>query len=318
MTTFGKYRHLSRCATSHGHFVVLAIDHRTNLLNELHKHASHPVNDAEFVAFKQQVLHALAPYASGVLTDPAYGISHAIADGTLHGHMGLLAPVEVTDYDLHPSKRDVQFIPGWSVEQIKRVGGDGVKLLLPYHPEASDAVEKRTVVQHIVGQCARHDIPFFLEPIAYSRDPDKPLADAELQQITVMMAQIFSAMGVDVLKLQFPCDANQNSDHESWRAACAAVNAVCSVPWALLSGGVSFETFAEQARIACEAGASGVIVGRAVWAEAVSLHDGARAAFLASTGMERMQTLRGICAQHAQSWMMRTPAPQASTTWYLT
>lgn len=317
MTTFGKYRHLSRCVTSHGHFVVLAIDHRTNLLTELNKHAPQPLTDAQFVQFKQQVLHTLAPHASGVLTDPAYGIGYGIADGTLHGHLGLLAPVEVTDYDLHPSKREVQFITGWSVEQIKRVGADGVKLLLPYHPQADNVAQKHAVVRQLVDECAHHDIPFFLEPIAYSLDPDHVLPDAELRQITVEMAQTFSTMGVDVLKLQFPSDAKQNSDQDSWRAACAAVNAACTVPWVLLSGGVSFETFADQARIACEAGASGVIVGRAVWAEAVALQGGARAAFLASTGMERMQTLRGICAQHAHPWTERTPAPQPSTTWYL-
>ena len=50
------------------------------------------------------------------------------------------------------------------MEKIKRVGGDGVKLLLPYHPEAENAPEKRAMVAELVETCTRHDIPFFLEP----------------------------------------------------------------------------------------------------------------------------------------------------------
>ena len=42
------------------------------------------------------------------------------------------------------------------------------------------------------------------------------------------------------------------------------------MPWVLLSGGVDDATFERQVRVACEAGASGVLVGRSVWAEAAT------------------------------------------------
>ncbi|MGV2434684.1 MAG UNVERIFIED_CONTAM: hypothetical protein LVT10_07190 [Anaerolineae bacterium] len=38
------------------------------------------------------------------------------------GDKGILAPLEVTDYDLHPGMRDTEFIPNWSVEQIESDG----------------------------------------------------------------------------------------------------------------------------------------------------------------------------------------------------
>ncbi|GAB4575420.1 MAG: tagatose 1,6-diphosphate aldolase [Anaerolineae bacterium] len=317
MNTPGKTHHLRRAATPAGHFVILAIDHRANLRASLDKHAPHPLTDDEFTAFKQTVMAHLAPLASGVLVDPAYGIGPGIASGNIDAHRGLLAPLEVTDYSVHPSQRTMQLIPGWSVAKIKKVGGDGVKLLLNYHPDAADAAEKRALVARIVEECATHDIPFFLEPLAYSLAPARSLPGDELRQVVIDMARTFSAMGVDVLKLQFPVDARQETDRNRWRAACRELAAACTVPWALLSAGVDYATFAEQARIACEAGASGVIVGRAIWAEAVALQGAARDAFLASTARARMQELAAICAVYAAPWNKHATPPEWTGDWYM-
>lgn len=317
MTSLGKYRHLMHTATPGGHFVVLAIDHRTNLLDALNKHTAQPLTDAQFVAYKQAIIDALAPFASAVLTDPAYGIGAGVASRAIPGQVGLLAPLEVTDYDLHPSRRAIHYIPDWSVRKIKRCGGDGVKLLLPYHPDADNAADKHAVVRRIVDECGAEDIPFFLEPIAYSLHPARGLATAELRQITLTMARTFSRMGVDVLKLQFPVDPAQESDENAWRAACGAVSQACeTVPWALLSAGVDFDTFALQAQTACAAGASGVIVGRAVWNESVSLQGTERHDFIRGACIERIALLANICAQHARPFFTVSAAPHVEPDWY--
>ncbi len=316
MTTLGKFRHLSRCTTTNGHFVIMAIDHRTNLLTSLNRHASTPLSNAEFVAFKQGVIRALAPQSSAVLTDPAYGIGAGITSGAIGGQIGLLAPVEVTDYDLHPSQRQMDFIPNWSVKKIKMVGGDGVKLLLPYHPDADNVQEKYATVRQIVDDCATYDIPFFLEPIPYSLDPNSTLPNDELLQISVEMCKTFSAMDVDILKLAFPVDHKQSTDGDQWRAACEQVNAACSVPWALLSGGSDYETFARQVEIACQAGGSGVIVGRAVWSEAVELQDTGREMFLAGKAVDRMRQLAEICQENATAWYKQVTRPDADIDWF--
>lgn len=297
--------------------MILAIDHRVNLLNELNKYAPQPLTDDHFTAFKQQVIRALAAQTSGVLVDPAYGISYAIVDGTIDGRLGLLAPLEVTDYDLHPSKRTIRFIPGWSVEKIKRVGADGVKLLLPFHPDADNTLEKIAIVRQLVEQCGEYDIPFFLEPIAYSLNPDAPLPNVELRQVSVQMARQFSSMGVDVLKLSFPVDTKQSTDLDEWRAACDEMHAACTVPWALLSGGVDYATFEQQARIACQAGASGVIVGRAIWADAVKLQGQERVSFLADIASKRVLELGKIVSQFGTLWTQRLVIPEASLSWYM-
>src|SRR5690606_9319336 len=103
-------------------------------------------------------------------------------------------------------------IPGWSAAKIKRIGGSGVKLLLTYHPEAENAAGQRAFAERIIEECAQHDIPFFLEPVTYSLEPEKRMDTLELRQIVVEMAGLFSRMGADVLKLQFPVDPAQEPD----------------------------------------------------------------------------------------------------------
>ncbi len=318
MTSLGKYRHLTQTSTPGGHFVILAIDHRANLRATLDRFAPAPLTDAQFAAFKQQVMRHLLPHASAVLVDPAYGFGPGIADGTISGSTGVLSPLEVTDYDLHPSQREVALIEGWSIGRIKRFGGAGVKLLLFYHPDAPSAAAKRETVARVVEECARHDVPFFLEPIAYALDPERPLSSEEKRQVVIANARTFSAMGIDVLKIEFPVDVAQQPDENVWREALADLDAACAVPWALLSAGVDYATFKRQAELACEAGASGVIVGRAVWAEATRLQGQEREAFLRTTAAERMSALAQICARAGRDWRERVAPPDTGRPdWYL-
>ncbi|MFP4323146.1 MAG: tagatose 1,6-diphosphate aldolase [Anaerolineales bacterium] len=316
MTTHGKFRHLTQSSTPDGHFVILAIDHRANLKALLDAAAPHPLTDTQFADFKAAVLRHLMPFTSAVLIDPAFGIARGLAEGTISGHHGLLAPLEVTDYDVHPSQRELDWIEGWGVEQIKKVGGTGVKLLLPFHPGAGNRAQKEEAVQRIVQACQVFDLPFFLEPIVYAPDPNTKLSSDEKRAAVVETAHIFSRVGVDVLKLEFPIDPHTETDEAVWMDAAAELNAVCTVPWALLSAGVDFPTFSRQAQIACEAGASGVIVGRAVWAEAVKSQGAARESFLAETATTRMAELATICAQSAQPWQRRVSAPATTFDWY--
>ncbi len=317
MPTIGKYRHLLQNSTPDGKFVILAIDHRANLRASLDRSAPRPVSDNEFSAFKLQVVRHLAPACSAVLIDPAYGIGPGIVSSALPGHAGILSPLEITNYDVHPSQREVARIAHWSVEHIKRSGGTGVKFLVFYHPDAASAQAKRDAVAQIVDECARYDLPFFLEPLVYSLDPSTPLPSVEKRQLVVETARTFCALGIDVLKTEFPLDVAQDSDRAVWRAALAELDAVCTVPWALLSAGVDYATFEQQAALACAAGASGVIVGRAVWAEAVRLQGAEREEFLRTTAPARMQALTAICAQHGHDWRQRVDTPALDYDWYM-
>lgn len=297
MTTLGKYLHLMQSSTPAGHFTILAIDHRGNLMDSLSKHA--PVTPESFTAFKQQVMTHLVPFASAVLVDPEYGLRPGIKNGIIHGQVGLLAPLEVTNYQVHASERDTEFIPNWSVGHIKRIGGTGVKLLLYYNPDdEKKAAVKRELVARIAHECQHYDIPFFLEPIAYGINT--PLRSEEKRRLVVECARTFRP---DVLKLEFP--VAPTDDESVWVEALEEVNAACSVPWTLLSAGADYPTFRRQTELACKAGASGVIVGRAIWAEAVALQGEAREHFLKYEAAARIQELGEICAAYGADWRQK-------------
>src|SRR5436190_18760036 len=104
MSSVGVYRGLTQCSDARGTFNVLAIDHRNNLVAELQKHQPTKVDYQTVVDFKTSVIRHLTLGASAVLTDPDYGFP-AMLDGALPGYVGLIAPLEVTDYSPHPSKR---------------------------------------------------------------------------------------------------------------------------------------------------------------------------------------------------------------------
>ncbi len=315
MLSAGVYRHLSQCSNGRGIFVILAIDHRDNLVASLQEGRTQPVSYADVVAFKRSVTRHVAGAATAVLTDPDYGWP-GLTDRSIPGHVGLLAPLEVTDYRLHPAQSGITFIPDWTVARIKQAGCSGVKLLMYYHPDAPNARRQTEMVDRIVEQCQAHHIPLFLEPICYSLNPARPLQSEERRQIVVANARHFSARGIDVLKAEFPVDVRQEPDEAVWKAALRELDAACSVPWALLSAGVSFDVFLRQTTLACAAGASGVIAGRAVWAEATALDGEAREQFLAATARERMERLAGACHALGRPWMERHLPPDVRPRWY--
>jgi len=73
-------------------------------------------------------------------------------------------------------------------------------------------------------------------------------------------------------------------------------------------------------RIACEAGASGVVVGRSVWAEAATMAAGERDRFLATEARARLAGLRAIVDDAARPWRMspalRPPPEPIPQDWF--
>jgi len=312
--TLGVFRRLAQCSGQDGTFCILAVDHRDNLVSELQKHRTDPVSYEDVVGFKTSVAR-LSAQATAVLIDPDYG-ARALTSGVIPGAVGALAPLEVTDYRPHPSRRTPRLIPDWSVAKLTRAGFAGAKLLLYYHPAAGDSREKTDLVDRIVEECDREQVPLFLEPITYSPDPSRDLDSRERREAVIAAARHFSRRGVAVMKMEFPLDARADPDERTWTAALAELNDACAAPWTLLSAGVSYDVFTRQAQLACEAGASGVIAGRAVWADAVPLPDAARDRFIETEGTRRVRELREICRALGTPWMRKAAPPELPQRWY--
>ncbi len=181
----GTRRGLEACASARGTFAVLALDHRQNLRKELHPDAPETTSYDEMVAFKRAVIRALASHATGSLLDPEVGAAQCIADGSLPGRAGVLVAIEATGYDGPPTARVSRVLPGWSVEQAKRMGASAAKLLVYYHPDAANAADQERFVADVAAACHAADLALFVEPLGF--DPvtgGKLLGEARRRCVT--------------------------------------------------------------------------------------------------------------------------------------
>ncbi|HLQ48818.1 MAG TPA: tagatose 1,6-diphosphate aldolase, partial [Candidatus Dormibacteraeota bacterium] len=279
----GTRRGIAACASERGTFAVLALDHRQNLRRELRPADPVSVTYDEMVEFKRAVVRALAPVATGTLLDPEIGAAQCIADGSLPASAGLLVAIEATGYDGPSTARISRVLHGWSVEKAKRMGASAAKLLVYYHPDAPNAANQERLVGDVAADCLAADIALFVEPLSFSITEGETLTGEARRRVVVETARRLTAIGGDILKAEFPYDPSV-TDRDRWREACAELDAASVLPWVLLSGGVDEATFEAQVSTACDAGASGVLVGRSVWAEAATMEPAARDAFLATTG----------------------------------
>jgi tagatose-1,6-bisphosphate aldolase len=271
---------------------MLAMDQRGSLAKMIDPDAPDAVPYKDVIAVKRDVIGVLSPLASAVLLDVETGYGACVASGALSGQAGLLLALEQSGYTGDPFARQTALLDDWSVEQTRRAGASGVKLLVYYRPDAPNAADQEALVAQVAAECRRWDLPLFLEPLHYSLDPKvKTVPSAERRTIVIETARRLVALGVTVLKAEFPLDVKQNSNQTEWAAACEELSAACAAPWVLLSAGVDFDTYVDQVRVACRAGASGILCGRAVWKESVQLPGEERRAFLEIVGRERFDRL---------------------------
>jgi len=260
---------LDRLRDASGAFRVLAIDHRDSLRRFLAPEAPASVTVDDIVALKRTLVRAVSPHATGVMLEPEYSIPSVVGD--LAPGVGFFAALEAQGYLDDPAGAVTSVMPGWSAEAALAAGAECAKLLLPFHPDRPTADAQVVVAAEIVAECRRVGIPVVLEPLFFGLDDP-----ADRRRVVLTTAERFAALGPDLLKLPFPVDPVLVTDRAERVAACRAITSVCSQPWAILSGGGSFESFEAQVVDACEGGASGFMVGRALWAEAARVHGAER------------------------------------------
>lgn len=268
--------------------------------------------------FKAAVVRALAPIATGVLLDPEVGLGPAISAGALPGTSGLIVAVEATGYLGPAGARVSRVLDGWAAAKVKRAGASAAKLLVYYHPEAPNAADQEALVALVADECRSLDLALFLEPLSFALDGER-LTGAVRRRVVVETARRLVALGGDVLKAEFPYDAGM-SDRAAWADACAELDAATPIPWVLLSAGVDATTFEAQSEVACEAGASGVAVGRSVWGPAAGLPPEERDAWLAGEGAARLRRLvelvRTTAAPWGPRWARARQPDEPAEGWY--
>jgi tagatose 1,6-diphosphate aldolase len=298
--SIGKLRGIQECTSPQGSFTCLALDHRQNLRKTLNPQNPADTSDQELSQFKLDVVAELADRATAVLLDPEVSAAQAISRGILPGRVPFVVAVESTGYGGSPTARQSQVLPGWSLEKAKRMGASMVKLLVYYHPDSPSAKDIEAFVKQIGEESQRLDLGVMLEPLSYSLYPDKKLTSSEKRYVVTETARRLIFPGMDVLKAEFPVDIATDPDEKVWYEACQEISKVSSTPWILLSAAVDYPTYLRQVTVACNAGASGIAVGRAVWQEAVQLRGAERIAFLRTTARDRLTRLSALCSALAK------------------
>lgn len=288
--TIGKFRGLQQISSKRGTITALALDHRQNLRKANPAFA----DDAELSRFKVDVTKAVAQRATAVLLDPEVSAAQAISARAIPSGVGLVVAVESTGYTGDATARQAQIIPGWSVKKAKRMGANAIKLLVYYHPDSPTAAEIEDFTARVAEECVQRDLVLMLEPLSYSLDENTKLSSEEKRYIVVETAKRLTPLNVDILKAEFPLDLTE-MDESKWMDACKEISAASVAPWILLSAAVEYELFLRQVTVACNAGASGIAVGRAVWKEAVTMQGDERVKFLRTTAKYRISRLTSLC-----------------------
>jgi tagatose 1,6-diphosphate aldolase len=308
--SIGKLRGLQQIADGKGLMTMCAIDHRGALKRSLNERAPDAVSYHDMVDFKLDLCQSLAPFASAVLLDPEYGAAQAIAAGVMPASKGLLVSMEETGYGGDSNARVTELLPGWSVKKARRMGASAVKLLIYFRPDLKDVASKQLdLVARLADQCIEEDMALLVEPVTYPTEGEKASSRqfAEVKpDLVIDTARLITALPIDVLKSEFPADSKVEQDEVRLLNLCKELNQASRLPWVLLSAGVDFDSFRKQVEIACKAGASGFLAGRALWQEGARIpvrKD--RMDFFLNTAAPRLRELAEIADRHGKPWYLK-------------
>jgi tagatose 1,6-diphosphate aldolase len=290
-------RRLDQLGGADGIVVGAAVDHRDSLRTAFAAKGLPEPDDAQLTDLKVRVARALAPAATVVLLDAEYGAAQALAAGALPGTTALAVPLEAQGYD--DASPRTTFLPGWSAAQAARLGATACKLLLPYRPgDAEQAAAQDEVVRTAVAACRDAGVALVLEPIVPA--PGDVVAGARR----------LAALEPDVLKVQYPGSAE----------ACRELDEACgpSIPWVLLGGGADAAALEQRIVDACSAGASGFIVGRTLWEDALTADPDESQRALETVSRPRLERLAALAREYATPWRERVGVVEPpARDWYL-
>jgi tagatose 1,6-diphosphate aldolase len=314
----GKLWGLRRIADAAGRFKMTAVDQRPpikNLVAERRSTTEPPYEDV--AAVKALLVEELAGTSSAMLLDPHYAYPRAIQH--VRPSQGLILTLEDSVFEETPTGRRSSAIDDWSVEKIKRAGGDAVKVLAWYRPDAEASVcdHQKRFVASIGEACRRYDIPFVFELLLYPLPGDAGHTTDYVEQAgkrtdhVLQSVETFAneAYGVDLFKLESPIPAASVPDPDGPDAAEAQaafdeLGRLARRPWVMLSAGAGKAEFRRILEFAYRAGASGYLAGRAIWWDAFQAFpdlDEMRRQ-LRSDGVGYMEDINRLTDDAALSW----------------
>ena len=281
----------SALARPSGGFSMVAVDARESM-RAIFRDAGVPDSDADLSRFKELVADELAPLASAVLCDPLHGAAAIETMRIRHPETGLIVAVDYFDEPkygpLTESSLDVH-----RMDAVVAGGGvDALKLYLYWRPDGVPHFREDDA-RRFVERCRELGVLALLEGVVLAPGIDPGFSDA-----LVRAAEAMGRVAPDIYKTQLPTLGR--ADDASVEREAQRVTDVVGGPWVVLSNGVPADRFLDATAAACRGGASGALVGRAVWRESLSAPD--LADDLATDGRARLAALNDVVDRFARPW----------------
>lgn len=314
----GKYWGMRRMADAAGRFKMTAVDQRPPIKNPIKaKRGTAEAPWEDVAGFKEMLIEELQRSSSAMLLDPHYAYPRGVT--LLDPRIGLILTLEDSLFRETPDGRLSGEIDHWSVEKIKRCGGDAVKVLTWYRPDAGarNCRAQQDFTARIGEACAKYDLPFVFELLVYplAQDSEQTTDYIEMQskqpQLVLDSVRAFAdpKFGVDLFKLESPLPAAKvpGVGGEGWQETQQwfdALHAAAGRPWVMLSAGAGMAEFERVLTHAYQAGASGYLAGRAIWLKAFEQFPDWEAirAGLRGEAVTYMQRLNELTDRAAHPW----------------
>ena len=304
MTYATQARTLDDIAADSHVFSIIAMDQR-NTLRRMFTAVGLDATDDDLRVAKADVARVLTPAASGLLSDPTYGVPAITEAKALAPDCGLLVAAEPSErrslpgraaYPPRPgSRRALGAGPGRRRPQVLRAAARR-----PPGPRRAPASRTWSPRRSTVARGHRR-LPRDRRPVGH-REPRLPAARGGLngqarEDAIIEAARALDELDIDLLKLEYPGSPE----------GCRRLAAILHRPWAVLSAGVPFDQFTDILGIAAEdGGASGFIAGRSVWREVVGLAGPHREEFLTTVALPRLERLIEVAEHRARPWTEAT------------
>lgn len=294
MTTAERRGYQQICGEN-GLMMVVACDQRGGMRKVLADtpEAQAAIDEAALGVVKAGIVQHLANKASCVLLDAVCAVPDVVDQGVLGRDTGLLIGLDASGWDTDAKGyRISKPVPGVTARRVRELGGTGAKLMVylrPDRPEASTV--NLDIIRDCIADFAAEDLLLVVEILTYQLkgESDADYA-AAFPGLIVESARISVDLGSKVLKLPYPGTPE----------ACAEITALCGdIPWAVLSAGVDHSTFIGQVETAMQNGASGVIAGRALWKDCISLDSDTRREKLESIANARLREIQKVLDRYA-------------------
>jgi tagatose-1,6-bisphosphate aldolase len=293
MTT-AELRGYQQICGPNGAMMVIACDQRGGMRKLLaaDPEAQSKISDAALGDTKSDIVQYLANSASCVLLDPLCAVPRIVDDGVLARDVALVIGLDASGYDETPEGyRLSRLVPGVNARRVRELGGTGGKIMVYLRADRPGAdAHNIAILRRCVEDFAREDLLLVVEFLTYEL-PGESKADyaAKTPELIKQGTRISLDCGAKVLKLPYPGSAE----------ACAAVTEMAgAIPWAVLSAGVDHQMFLGQIEVAMQNGASGVIGGRALWKDCISLDRNVQRERLQTVALPRLRQIQAVLERH--------------------